>query len=351
MIRVFAALLLVASLAGGSGLFAQEQSPLARARRLEAANRLEDANELLSDFARRNPRDSAVWIELGRVQMRQRLSDDAMSSFASALAIEPRSATAREGEVKAAIASALADRNAGNNDGALSCLVRARKLVPDSPELLTDFGIQAESMRIYQDADKALTEARAMAPDDPKVLYALAHVELDEQKMPEAEKNLRAYLKLRPDDASAHYGLGHLLRMMLRDEEAKAELERSIALDPRQTESYYELGEIALQMHQDEEAKAEYQKVLAVNPRHGGALTGMGILAFRARNYQEAEKYLSEAVVCAPDYVEAHQYYALTLSQLGRKADSARESALAASLREQQNRLSHGYFLIPQPPR
>lgn len=351
MIRLFAALLLVASLPGGMGLFAQEQSPLPRARRLEAANRLEDANELLSDFARRNPGDAAVWIELGQVQMRQRLSDDAVVSFASALAIEPRSAAAREGEVKAAIASALADRNAGNNDGALSCLVRARKLVPDSPELLTDFGIQADSMRIYQDAEKALIEARGLAPDDPKILYALAHVELDEQKMADAETNLRAYLKLRPDDATAHYGLGHLLRMMVRDDEAKAELERSIALDPRQTESYYELGEIALQMHQEAEAKADYEKVLSADPRHGGALTGMGILAFRAKNYAEAEKYLSAAVLCAPDYVEAHQYYALTLSQLGHKADSARESALAASLREQQNKLRHGYFLIPSSTR
>lgn len=340
-------LILVALVAVGLvPLCAQEASPLPRARQLEAANRLEDANELLADYAQRSPGDAAVLVELGRVQMRQRLTDDAMRSFESALAIDPQLKAAREGEVKAAVASALADRNAGDNDGALSCLVRALKLVPDSTELLLDFGIQADAMRIYQDADKALTRARALAPEDVKILYALAHVQLDEQKMGEAEKNLRAYLKMRPDDASAHYGLGHLLHMMVRDDEAKAELERSIALAPRQTESYYEIGEIALERHEAAAAAAEYGKVLAADPRHGGALTGMGILAFRAKDYAAAEKYLSQAVQVAPEYAEAHQYYGLTLARLGRRDEAARETALAASLRDQQDKLRHGFHLI-----
>lgn len=329
-----------------SELAAQERSPLPQARQLEAANRLEDANELLSEYVRKNPGDAAVFVELGRVQMRQRLTDDAMRSFASALAIDPQSKLAREGEVKAAVASALADRNAGENDGALSCLVRALKLVPDSTELLLDFGIQADAMQIYQDADTALTRARALAPEDAKILYALAHVQLDEQKMEEAETNLRAYLKMRPDDATAHYGLGHLLHMMVRDDEAKAELERSIALQPRQTESYYELGEIALERHEAKEAAGEYEKVLTADPRHGGALTGMGILAFRAKDYAVAEKYLSAAVRYAPEYAEAHQYYGLALARLGRRDEAARETALAASLRERQGKLRHGYHLI-----
>lgn len=326
-------------------LSAQGRSPLPRARQLEAANRLEDANQLLSEYARRNS-DVAVWTELGRVQIRQKLTDDAMRSFASALVIDRQSKAAQQGEVRAAVASALADRKADDNDGALSCLVRALKLVPDSTELLLDFGIQADGMRIYQDADRALTRARELDPEDAKILYALAHVQLDEQKTGEAEKNLRAYLRMRPDDASAHYGMGHLLHMMARDDEAKAELERSIALAPRQTESYYELGEIALEQHEAKEATAEYGKVLAADPRHGGALTGMGILAFRVKDYARSEKYLREAVQFAPEYAEAHQYYGLALAHQGRRDEAAREIALAASLREQQGKLRHGYHLI-----
>jgi tetratricopeptide (TPR) repeat protein len=324
---------------------APQQSTLQRARELEASKQLEKANELLADSARRNPGNSEILVELGRVQMQQRLNDDAMRSFEAALALEPHSIAAREGEVKAVIAASLADRNAGDNDGALSCLMRGIKLVPDSPELLMDFGIQADSMQIYKDADQALTRAHALVPENPKILYALARVELDEQKMGEAESNLRAYLKARPEDATAYYGLGHLLHMMARDDEAKPELERSIALQPQQSESYYELGEIALDQHQDTQARAQFEKVLAVAPQHGGAFTGMGIVAFRAKDYSAAEKYLRNAVLYAPDYPKAHQFYAMTLAQLGRKSDAERELALARTLTEQQNRLSHGYFL------
>ncbi len=77
-----------------------------------------------------------------------------MTSFESVLKREPESAPAQDAEVRAAIADSLSSRNAGDQDRALSCLLRARKYVPRSPELLKDFGIQADSMQIYRDADE-----------------------------------------------------------------------------------------------------------------------------------------------------------------------------------------------------
>src|SRR5437868_5765653 len=206
-------------------------------------------------------------------------NDEAMKSFESVLRTRPRNAEARAGEVKAAIAAALEAKRAGDNDGAMVYLVRARKFVPDDPELLFDFGVQADGMHLYKDAEEALNQALAARPRDAKTIYALGHVELDEQKMPQAEAHLREYLKLKPGDASAHYGLGKLLHMIARNEEARAELQRSIKLQPQQTESYYELGSVELDALRNEQAAALFQKVLERNPKHGGALTGMGMIA------------------------------------------------------------------------
>ena len=327
----------------------REQQVLRQARGYVAANQLEKANELLTDYAQKYPRSVAALAALGNVQLRQKLNDEAMQSFATALALDPHLKEARAGEVKAAEASALADRSAGENDRALSCLVQGLKLEPDSVALLVDFGIQADAMQIYVDADKALTHAHQLEPGNAKVLYALAHVELDEQKMPEAEEHLKAYLKIRPNDASAYYGLGHLLHMLEREDEAKMALEKSIALQPRQTESYYELGEIALNANEDTAAKKEYERVLAADPGHGGALTGMGVIAFRAKDYSGAEGYLRKAVLYAPDYVKAHQFYAMTLERLGEKAKAKEEFALAQSLSAEQKRTSRGYHLLTPP--
>ena len=322
---------------------------VAEAHTLAAENQLEKANEMLAELVRRDPANLAAWQELGAVQLRQTLNDDALGSFEAVLKNRPDSDEAQQGEVRAAIAAALVDRASGNQDRALSDLLRARKFVPQSAELLMDFGLQADSMQIYKDAEEALSEAHALAPGDPKILYALAHVEVDEQKTAEAEAHLRAYLKMMPDDASAHYGLGHLLHMTAKDDEAKSELERSIAIRPQQTESYYELGEISLDLHEDAAAKDAYAKVLLAAPNHGGALTGMGVIAYRAKDYFRAQDYLKKAVACAPDYVTAHHYYAMTLARLGQMESSQRESALADELTAKQNKMRHGYALIDKP--
>ena len=168
------------ALSPGSGF--EPSDTLQNARALAAANHLEQANEILSTLVASDPKNLPAWQQLGEVQLAQSLNDDAMGSFEAVLKAEPESSPAQAGEVRAAIAAALADRAAGNSDRALACLVRAKGYVPKSPELLIAFGIQADSMQIYKDADEALSEALRLEPQNEKALYALAHVELDEQK-------------------------------------------------------------------------------------------------------------------------------------------------------------------------
>lgn len=337
--------LLTASMLFGQHGSASSEQVLTQARALIAGHELEEANQLLGGLVKSDPANEAALIELGQVQIAQGLNEDALKSFEAVLKRHPDSAAAREGEVRAAEANAIVDSRAGIDGEALLCLIRARKFVPDSPQLLLDFGLQADRMRIFKDAGEALTKAHQLAPDDLKILYALAHVEFDEQQMPVAEAHLREYLKARPEDATAHYGLGQLLHMLARDDEAKAEFERSIALQPRQTGSYYQLGEIAAEQGQNDPAKSYYDQVLALAPQHGGALTGLGILAFRAKDYPAAEKYLQSAILYAPDYSTAHRYYALVLARMGRQEESKRESDLANSLNEKEARESKGNFL------
>lgn len=315
---------------------------LARAQQLIERHEYEKAGEILGNLLRSDPNNEAANVKLGQVQMSRGLYEDALKSFEAVLAEKPNAGPAAEGEVQAAEAAALADRNIGIDGNALLILIRAKKFVPDSPQLLLDFGIQAERMKIYGDADAALTRAHELAPDDAKIIYALAHVQFDEEKMPEAETNLRKYLAMRPDDATAHYGLGRLLHILVRNDEAKTELERSIALQPRQSGSYFQLGEVERESNNPDAARKNYEAVLKEAPHHGGALAGMGILAFQAKEYAGAEKYLQDAVTYAPDYVAAHHFYSLVLERLGRKAEAKREADVAESLRVREEKTRRG---------
>jgi tetratricopeptide (TPR) repeat protein len=342
--------LLLASSAAVAGAQAgsvpnQPAGVLQQARQLEDTHQLQQANEMLAGWIRTNPNDVEALTELGNVQLAQKLHEDAMKSFEQALDLKADSVRARDGEVRAAVADAMQEKGMGNDDAALIVLLRARKRVPDSPELLLDFGIQAEKMRIFRDADEALTKAHALAPDDVKITYALAHVEFDEQKMPQAEAHLRAYLTSKPNDATAHCGLGRLLELLQRDQEADVEFHKSIELQPQQTESYYRLGEMAMDMKEDSQARDQFETVLKLAPHHGGALTGMGILAFRAKDYAAAEGYLKSAVFYAADYPAAHHYYSLVLARLGRSEEAKHESDLALKLDQDQVQGSKGNFL------
>lgn len=271
--------------------------------------------------------------------------EEAMASFEKALSLEPQNEGAAQAEVESAVKLALQARRAGDMDGALVYLARARKSVPKNPTLLLDFALQADALKLYQDADEALAQALALRPDDPQVIYAMGRVKLDEQRMPEAEQYLRKYIALQPSDATAHYGLGHLLRLMVKDEEAKAELQQSIKLEPAQTESYYELGLIAMERHTDDDAISQFEIVMKRNPDHGGALAGLGTIAYRRKNYSESVKLLMHSIQSAPDYVEAHRYLGMALARLGRNIESAEQLEIADKLTKEQSRLRHGYVL------
>ncbi len=273
----------------------------------------------------------------------------AMARDEQVLAAEPGNKEAAADEVANAVRMALAARAAGQNDQALGYLLRARKSVPADPTLLLDFGIQAEAMRLYRDADEALTEADRLRPNDANTLYALGRIKLDEGRSEDAERYLRRYLALKPDDASAHYGLGRLLHMELRDEDARAELERSIALRPAQTEAYYVLGDIALAQHKDEEAVREFAVALGRDPNHAGALAGLGTLAYRRKDYPKAVELLRHSLSVAPEHPETHRTLAQALAKLGRERESADELAAAQKLTEQQDRERRGFVLQKTP--
>jgi tetratricopeptide (TPR) repeat protein len=275
---------------------------------------------------------------------------EAMKGFETLLLRDSHNLAARAGEHSAAIDRALELRNAGDTLASLQTLEHARSILPDDPILLTDLGIEADSLHRLPEALDALQAALVLRPGEPTATYALARTELDSDHPVKAEALFRAYLAQRPGDASAHYGLGHLLQMQQRSDESAQEFHRSIEIKPVQTESYYQLGQMDLDAHRDVVARPLFEKTLSRMPTHGGALVGLGILDFRAKNYLSARRELDAAVASTPDYEPAHYYLGLTLARLGDKAASERELAVASSLNIKQQGKAAPVGVIDGPP-
>ena len=266
-------------------------------------------------------------VAAGDLQLKGRQYSAAMDSFETALDKTPLNPGARRGEIAAATQWAADAVSAQQPDQAMTVLERAMRRVPDSPELLVSFGLEAIALQQFPIADQALHAADQLRPGDPTVLYATARLALEQQHMPEAERDLKAYLRVRPGDATAYFGLGHVYAMEQRPEEARTAFQRSVQLQPRQTESYYQLGELDLEAHRDRDATASFTKVLARDAHHAGALTGMGQIALRNRDYPRAEAYLAAAEQSDPTYAPPHYFRGLALAKLGRMDEAKVELA------------------------
>jgi tetratricopeptide (TPR) repeat protein len=258
----------------------------------------------------------------------------ALNELKEALAIDPANEQARALLRKTAHEAALQAMAAGNIQQAISLLSSARKISPDDPEILYDFGMAAFDGSYYRDAQVALEQTLKLRPRYYQAEYALARVYLKENRGEDAEREMRACVAANPRDATAEYGLGYILAAEEKLEQAKAAFTQSLALQPQQTESEFQLAEIALKQGETEEARREYETVLQRDPRHAGALTGIGIIQFRSGYYAAARQNLKQAVEIAPAYPKAHYYYALVLSKTGDAQQAKHELSIAAELQK-----------------
>ena len=275
------------------------------------------------------------------------LSSRLMTSQATTPVSPPTRAASsnkQDPEVELAVKTALQQKAAGDQEGALTTLQTALEHAPRNQTLLKDLAIQALGLRRLKLADLYARRAHTLDSADLDTLYALARIEAEEDLFAASEKDFQTYLAARPNDASAHYGLAHLLQRNQEVDGAALEFRRSIALQPLQTESYYQLGQMALDAHREDEAESFFKQTLARDPEHGGSLTGLGILAYRGHKLDQARTFLKHAVLSSPDYQPAHYYLGLVLNRLGEKEEAAQELAVAKSLAELQQGKSS-----PQP--
>lgn len=250
---------------------------------------------------------------------------EAMDRFEAALATSPGNLEARRGETAAAIGWAAEEAQQQHPEKSMTILERAIQHLPDEPELLVSFGLEAITLGQLPIAEQALRAADKLRPGDLNTTYALARLEIEEGHLPDAERDLKAYLAVRTQDASAYFGLGHVYAMEQRDADARAAFEQSIKLQPKQTESYYQIGQLDLEAHRDEEARAMFARVLTRNAHHAGALTGTGELELRVKHYAEAERLLAQAEQSDPTYRPPHYFRGLALAKLGRKDEAEQE--------------------------
>ncbi|HEX8709323.1 MAG TPA: tetratricopeptide repeat protein [Pyrinomonadaceae bacterium] len=236
----------------------------------------------------------------------------------------------------------------GNLEKALSYLVRARKVAPDSPAVLYDFGWTALNLNLIYDAIQALERVHQMKPDEPGYLYSLGIARLQNGEAAKAQQLLSRYIELRPEDSRGYYVLGATLYSIKQYPQARTALERSLALSPYADTEYY-LGMIAYQEGDAARAAAHLQSALKTEPNHPAAHTALGMVYAKQKNYTAARSELERAVELAPKDGTASYQLGLVYARLGEKERSQAMFARADKLRAEKQELVR--FRLAEPPK
>ena len=267
----------------------------------DAATVLEEALGRMSDSA-------ALHHRLGRVQEMLGRPAEAAASYARAVELDPKLASAH---------------------GWLGRLYREN---PEEPETL------ARSVHHLQ-------QALRLDPQNPQWHYELGATYRRQQNWEAAQAALEKAAELAPNDRLIHYTLAEVYRQRGMDEKAKQARQRFTELAREEEKGKLRRARLTAQLTraeqlefggQTKEAVAVYQDILDTlgdSTRGNQVYFALARLHLNAGEYLRAEEYIRRIFEQQPNNADNHHLYALTLLNLGRKAEATQELRTAIRLK------------------
>lgn len=181
------------------GTAGRDHDALQRAKFALHNQRPQDAERIAGELIKSDPRHSQALNILGYALLMQGRADDAVA------VLEPAARNLRDPEIDTQLALAL--RQAGRDEDAVTRLRRATKRRPVFPPAFYELGSALFSMKRYEEAIEALNEGLAISPM-PELSIQLGHVFLALRDYASAKAAFARALTLVPNAASALWGMG-----------------------------------------------------------------------------------------------------------------------------------------------
>jgi tetratricopeptide (TPR) repeat protein len=239
----------------------------------------------------------------------------------------------------AACYQTLAQIAARQNDSekALSLLVTARKLAPQDPEVLFEFGSVCLERNLLEDALPALSRAAELRPDNDSYVYALGSANVGKGRLPDALGLFQKLLEKHPKDAGLLYAIGAVYYLQSKFPEAEASLQQSVAAHPGHVPATYYLALTYDAMGEEDRAIELFRSLLSTSPQHVPTYVKLGGILVRRHQYEEAQRNLEKALSLDPHSVEAHYQLGLALRRLGKASESEAQFAESHRLETEQS--------------
>ncbi len=283
---------------------------------------------LLEAAHRQTPASFPVLYGLGIINASRKRYDKAEEHLSEALKIKPDDVTTLR-------ALANVARVTGNLEKSLAHLVQARRIAPDAPDVLYNFGVTTLQMDLLLDALPTFERLHQTYPRQAAYLYALAATRWKKGETVETARLMRSYIALKPQDPSGFYLLGAALLRQELITDARAALQRSFSLkaDPN---TEYLIGVSFEKVGDRFAAINTFRRVVQTSPGHAAAHAALGAAYREAGNYTEARRELERAIELDSNDLRANYQLGLVYAKLGEKEAAKRMFARADDLRSQQ---------------
>src|SRR6266550_4932566 len=236
--------------------------------------------DILRSFARRiDPSDAGAYNNLGVLYFRKGLTEEAIASFARALALDERMGVARRNLEIAYGESGIIERR-------LQELEERLRTNPDDLEALVQSGIAEKTAGRLERAHTLFQRALDLDPDSSVLHFLLAETLYNRGLHEEAMRSVRRSIELNPENPDALYLIGFILGDLGRSEEAADANRRAVMLNPTLVRAQ---ANLSLETYRHEATPSQQQRTPAgAHITLGRALRQKGYFQEALREYEKA---------------------------------------------------------------
>jgi tetratricopeptide (TPR) repeat protein len=198
------------------------------------SQRPQDAERIARDVLKAEPRHAQALHVLGHALLMQGRADDAIA------AIEPAARGLHDPALDTQLAVAL--RQSGRTEDALSRLKRATKRQPPFAPAFHELGALLFSIKRYEESVEALQRGLEAAPAMPELSIQLGYVFLEMREPAKAKTAFAKALEIAPSAAGALWGIGKAHQQLGENQPAIDYFRRVLSQMPNDAGTWLNLG-------------------------------------------------------------------------------------------------------------
>jgi tetratricopeptide (TPR) repeat protein len=250
------------------GDHADRGDALQRAKLALSSDRPQDAERITDEVLKADPRHAKALHIRGCALLMQKRAADAVAPLQAA------AQTLRDAETDTLLAMAL--RQSGRPDEALSRLKRATKRQPPYPPAFHELGYLLMTLERHDQAIEALRRGLEVAPMMPQLSVQLGEVLLQCRDYAEAKAAFARALEITPAAADALFGIAKAQQALGKHSAAADYYRRCLLARPDDASTWLSLGHCLLRLGQIDAGYDCFRTAARGDPkRYGKALTSL----------------------------------------------------------------------------